>query len=245
MYEITEDFIQGIPQNPYRNGVGSYEGVVAHCTASSNRSGGDTPYNEVAWEKRSWENAFVHFFVGVEDGEPVIRQSADTNYSAWGAGRFANERFVHVELCMYDDPDLFKIAYDAYVWLLAKVLYDKQLEVSSAGTLWGHFLVSDILGGTNHDDPLDYLAEHGITWDMFVTHVAEQYELMKPSVKERKPMEDWLKEAVKGAINSLAEKGRINSPKLWIGKLEDGQDISALPILLINNMIDEKGRVKA
>lgn len=237
MYEIIQDLIPNLPQIPYRNGVGEYEGVVAHCTDSDNRTGGDTPSGEINWEKQNWESAFVHFFVGMENDELVIKQSAPTDYKAYGAGTYANQRFVHVEMCMYDDETMFQLAYEGYTWLLAKILYDKDLGVTSAGTLWGHFQVSNILGGTNHQDPKDYLESHGVTWEMFVATVAEKYELMKPPVERKIPMEPWLKEATITAIKDLAKKGRISSPDLWINKVNNDEDISALAVLLINRMV--------
>lgn len=182
MYNIIQDLIPGLPQTPYRHGVGQYEGVVSHCTDSSNRSGGDTPKRERDYEAETYNHAFVHFFVGVENGnQPVIRQVADTNYIAYGAGPYANKRFVHVELCMYDDPQLFAMAYDAYCFILAKILYDRKLGVTPAqadgsGTLWAHADVTRILGGTTHEDPIAYLKQHGISWDQHVANVKAYYD---------------------------------------------------------------------
>ncbi|EIT83764.1 N-acetylmuramoyl-L-alanine amidase [Fictibacillus macauensis ZFHKF-1] len=179
-YSITKNFIPGLPTFPYRHGVGAYEGVVSHCTDSSNRSGGDTPSKERAYEARTFNQAFVHFFVGVENGDAVILQVASTDYGAYGAGPVANKRFVHVELCMYDDEALFSKAYDAYVYVLAKLLHDRKLDVTKAaadgsGTLWSHKDVNKFLGGTTHEDPIAYLAEHNISWNQHVKNVASQY----------------------------------------------------------------------
>jgi N-acetylmuramoyl-L-alanine amidase CwlA len=181
MYDITVNLIPGLPNVPYR--YGAYEGVVAHCTDSANRSGGDTPTGERDYEARTFSSAFVHYFVGIEKGAVKIVQCAPTSSGAYGAGAKANSRFVHVELCMYDDPAMFTAAYDAYVWLLAKILYDRGLGVTPAasdgsGTLWAHDDVRRILGGTTHTDPIDYLEEHGISWDQHVANVQEAYTRM-------------------------------------------------------------------
>jgi N-acetylmuramoyl-L-alanine amidase len=192
MYTIKRNLIPGLPVFPYRHGYGAYEGTVSHSTESSNHSGGDTPTGERNYEASTFNHAFVHFFVGVENGAAVIEQVADTRNGAYGAGPEGNKRFVHTELCMYDDPKLFAIAYDAYCWLQAKILFDRKLGVSKAqangsGTLWAHADVAKFLGGSDHQDPIDYLAKHGVSWDNHVVHVTQKYNEManppKPAVK--------------------------------------------------------------
>ncbi|MGQ7147407.1 peptidoglycan recognition protein family protein, partial [Escherichia sp. SS-MK2] len=90
-----ELLIPDLPQISYRAGVGAYEGVVAHSTATPEAPA----INIQKYESRTWRNAFVHYAV---DWDEVI-QIADTNYSAYGAGPAANKRFVHVELCETGD----------------------------------------------------------------------------------------------------------------------------------------------
>jgi N-acetylmuramoyl-L-alanine amidase CwlA len=179
-YTIKRNIIPGLPQLNYRNGVGCYEGVVSHCTESQNHIGGDTPTGERNYEAGSYNTAFVHYFVGVENGQAVIEQVADTKYGAYGAGPSANHRFVHVELCMYDDPKLFNIAYNAYVYILAKTLFDRKLGVTRAqangtGTLWAHSEVTKYLGGTTHQDPDAYFAQHGLTLEKHYENVLYAY----------------------------------------------------------------------
>lgn len=50
-------------------------------------------------------------------------------------------------------------------------------------------------------------------------------------------MEPWLKEALIQSITQLNQKGYISSPDLWINKVNNDQDITALPVLLINRMV--------
>lgn len=183
LYPIKQQWIEGLPQIPYSGGKGAYEGVVAHCTDSANHSGGDTPTNERSYESRTWENAFVHYFVGVENNSAIILETAPADYISYGAGHDANMRFVNVELCMYDDLSMFKLAYDAYVWLLTKLLHDRKLGVTPAasdcsGTLWAHADVTKYYGGT-HQDPIAYLASHGITWTQHVQNVTDIYNEME------------------------------------------------------------------
>ncbi|PEI64240.1 N-acetylmuramoyl-L-alanine amidase, partial [Bacillus toyonensis] len=51
--------IPDLPKQPYRYGVGAYEGVVAHSTATPEAPA----INIQKYESRTWRNAFVHYAV--------------------------------------------------------------------------------------------------------------------------------------------------------------------------------------
>lgn len=179
-YNVKVNLIPDLPTTNFRNGRGSYEGVVCHCTDSGRGDGSDTPTSERNYESKTFNNAFVHFFVGVENNQPIILQVASTDYQAYGAGPKANPRFIHVELCMYNDEAKFKMAYDAYCFVLAKILYSRKLGVSMAtkdgtGTVWAHKDITTFLGGTTHEDPIAYLAKHNITWAQHVQNIKNYY----------------------------------------------------------------------
>ena len=157
--------IDDLPKQSYRYGVGAYEGVVAHSTATPEAPA----INIQRYESRTWRNAFVHYAV---DWTETI-QIADTKYRAWGAGPSANARFVHVELCETSDYDKFKVSYEKYVKLLAKILRDRGLSVEKG--LWTHSDVTHYLGGTDHEDPLDYLSSHGVSEAQFRADVKRAY----------------------------------------------------------------------
>ncbi|WP_328069271.1 N-acetylmuramoyl-L-alanine amidase [Bacillus mycoides] len=157
--------IEDLPKVPYRYGVGAYEGVVAHSTATPEAPA----INIQKYETRTWRNAFVHYAV---DWNETI-QIADTKYIAYGGGPGANKRFVHVELCETADYDKFKRSYDKYVKLLAKILRDRGLSVEKG--LWTHYDVTKYLGGTDHEDPLDYLKSHGVSEAQFRADVQRAY----------------------------------------------------------------------
>ncbi|PGP74588.1 N-acetylmuramoyl-L-alanine amidase [Bacillus cereus] len=157
--------IPDLPKQPYRYGVGAYEGVVAHSTATPEAPA----INIQKYESRTWRNAFVHYAV---DWNETI-QIADTKYIAYGGGPGANKRFVHVELCETADYDKFKRSYDKYVKLLAKILRDRGLSVEKG--LWTHSDVTHHLGGTDHEDPIDYLQSHGVSEAQFRADVQRVY----------------------------------------------------------------------
>lgn len=233
MYQITSKLLTGIPTTPYRNGVGAYEGVVCHATESTNHSGGDTPSGERDFEQSTHQNAFVHFFVGVEQGNAVIVQTAPTDYTAWGAGAAANQRYVHVELCMYDDPATFSLAYGAYIWLLAKLLKDRNLDVTPAhpdgtGTVWAHSDVTNYLGGTTHTDPNSYLAAHGITWDQHIANI-------KSVGGDKMQLEDWQWKMLGNALDGLYKKGLL-SDYTWAEKAY-GESLTSTELAWINAIL--------
>jgi N-acetylmuramoyl-L-alanine amidase CwlA len=167
-YSINQNFLQGIPQNPYRNGIGAYEGVVCHATACYN----DSDESERNYEQGHWNDAFVHGFVD----EDSITQTAPFGYLAWGAGHTANQRYVQLELCQTYDQAKFQSAYDRYVWLTAKVLADRKLGVIDGVTLLSHKQVSDMWHESTHQDPIDYFASHGLTWAQHVANVKAEYD---------------------------------------------------------------------
>nr|WP_242069041.1 N-acetylmuramoyl-L-alanine amidase [Bacillus thuringiensis] len=157
--------IPDVPKTPYRGGIGAYEGVVAHSTATPEAPA----INIQKYETRTWRNAFVHYAV---DWNETI-QIADTKYVAYGAGPAANKRFVHVELCETADYAKFKRSYEKYVRLLARILKDNHLSVEKG--LWTHNDVRKYLGGTDHEDPIDYLRSHGVSEVQFRSDVQQAY----------------------------------------------------------------------
>ncbi|MCQ6284863.1 N-acetylmuramoyl-L-alanine amidase [Bacillus cereus] len=157
--------IPDVPKTPYRGGIGAYEGVVAHSTATPEAPA----INIQRYETRTWRNAFVHY--AVDWNESI--QIADTKYIAYGGGPAANKRFVHVELCETADYTKFKRSYEKYVKLLAKILQDNNLSVEKG--LWTHNDVRKYLGGTDHEDPIDYLRSHGVSESQFRSDVQRVY----------------------------------------------------------------------
>ncbi|MBG9484642.1 N-acetylmuramoyl-L-alanine amidase [Bacillus thuringiensis] len=176
VFADREMIIPGLPKVEYRNGYGAYEGVVAHSTATS-----EAPAINIRnYEARTWRSAFVHY---ATDWDETI-QIASTKYQAWGAGPAANKRFVHVELSETSDPIQFKKSYERYVKLLAKILRDRNIDPSIG--LWTHKDITYKLGGTDHEDPIDYLRSHGVSESKFRADVLKAYNGNSISV-EAKP----------------------------------------------------------
>lgn len=165
-YSIEQNFIPGLPKEPYDNG--HYVGVVAHATANNS----DSADGERNYESTTWKNAFVHFFVD----DQKIEQVADYNFLCYGAGHTANHLgYAQVELCQSTDPTKFFVAYARYVWVLAYLLYQRKLGVVDGVTLMSHAQVSAKWHETTHTDPIEYLVSHGKTWANLVADVTAQY----------------------------------------------------------------------
>jgi len=167
-FPIINNIISGLPKEAYRNGVGAYEGVVAHATASEAPDENQVKYFINNWQKRQ---AFVQYFVDWDS----IRQTSDINFRAWGAGPTANKRYVHVELCETTDKSLFQESYKRYVWLLAWILRRRNLGVIDGQTLVSHDFCSRTFKDTTHTDPIGYLKKHGLTWTQLVADVKAEY----------------------------------------------------------------------
>ncbi|HDR6754765.1 TPA: N-acetylmuramoyl-L-alanine amidase [Bacillus cereus] len=189
VFADREMIIPGLPKVEYRNGYGAYEGVVAHSTATP-----EAPAINIRnYEARTWRSAFVHY---ATDWDETI-QIASTKYQAWGAGPAANKRFVHVELSETSDSIKFKKSYERYVKLLAKILKDRNIHPSIG--LWTHKDITYKLGGTDHEDPIDYLRSHGISESKFRADVLKAYNGDSISV-EAKPQQP---NEVPGVINEV------------------------------------------
>ncbi|MDZ3951840.1 N-acetylmuramoyl-L-alanine amidase [Bacillus thuringiensis] len=189
VFADREMIIPGLPKVEYRNGYGAYEGVVAHSTATP-----EAPAINIRnYEARTWRSAFVHY---ATDWDETI-QIASTKYQAWGAGPAANKRFVHVELSETSDSIKFKKSYERYVKLLAKILKDRNIHPSIG--LWTHKDITYKLGGTDHEDPIDYLRSHGVSESKFRADVLKAYNGDSISV-EAKPQQP---NEVPGVINEV------------------------------------------
>lgn len=180
--EYQESYSSNIPKYAYRNGVGAPEGIVAHETANNT----STIWGEINYMKNNYNSAFVHAFVD----DTAIVETAPTDYLSWGAGPYANERFIQVELVRVQGKDRFAKSINNYADYIATNLLYYNLPVDSAeydgnGTLWSHKAVSNFLGGTDHTDPYGWFAQNGYTFDEFTDLVKYKYNLksgVTPSV---------------------------------------------------------------
>ncbi len=180
--KVTKSIWSGFPKNKYRHGKAKPEGVVIHETANPS----STIYNEIAYMKRNYNNAFVHSFV---DGSRIIN-IANTDYLAWGVGFPGNARFVQFEQVEVHSKSAFAHEISNAAWYTAYLLNEYNLKPNDAaydgkGTVWSHGSVAKHLGGSTHTDPVGYYASAGskyfgqkYTMAMFYEMVQKYYNAM-------------------------------------------------------------------
>ncbi|WP_203649889.1 peptidoglycan recognition protein family protein [Secundilactobacillus yichangensis] len=156
--KVTSSIWGGFPKHAYRHGVGKPEGVVIHETANPS----STIYNEIAYMKAHYNNAFVHSFV---DASHIIN-IANTNYLAWGVGFPGNSRFVQFEQVEVHSKSAFAHEVSNAAWYTAYLLHQYGLKPNDAaydgkGTVWSHGSVAKHLGGSDHTDPVGYYSTTG------------------------------------------------------------------------------------
>lgn len=233
LYPVTVDWIPGLPQRPYRGGVGQWEGVVLHDTANPN----DTARSNRIYEGRTFESAFVHEFI-----DPCeIIQVADPQYIAYGAGPVANQRFIHLELCSAETAEEFEQAFDRWCQRAAWYLAEAQLPVIPAkpdgsGTLWGHFEVSGFLGGSDHMDPLAVLEKWGKTWDDVIARVTQHHAALTQKGGEGEvKLEEWQWQMAEKVMDEYNKRGVITDAN-WTIKIQN-RELTVEELAWLNLMI--------
>lgn len=166
----------GFPKYKFRGGVGKPEGVVVHETANNS----STLYNEVAYMKRNYKNAFVHSFV---DASSIVN-IANTDYLSWGVGYPGNARFIQFEQVRVHSKSAFAHEVANAAWYTANLLQEYGLKPNFAdndgkGTVWSHRGVAKHLGGSNHTDPTGYYSTSGKKWFGQKYTMAQFYSLVK------------------------------------------------------------------
>lgn len=161
MVEIHRELMLGANEGSNQRATGKV--AIAHSTATPNASA----KNLATFEKRTWQNAYVHY--GVDDiGAWAVGQEG---YQAWGAMPTANRLSpLQVELCEFDDRNRALKAYVNYV----KLLHDRcialgiplTLDDASNTGIKTHAWVSKNWEG-DHTDPYGYLSKIGINKAQF------------------------------------------------------------------------------
>ncbi|TLQ21259.1 N-acetylmuramoyl-L-alanine amidase [Lentilactobacillus parafarraginis] len=156
--KVTKQLWGGFPHYKYRHGKGKPEGVVVHETGNPS----STIFNEIAYMKKNYRNAFVHSFV---DSKHIIN-IASTNYLCWGVGYPGNARFVQFEQVEMHSKASFAHEVENAAYYTAYILHEYHLKPNDAvydgkGTVWSHGAVAKYLGGSDHTDPKGYYKNAG------------------------------------------------------------------------------------
>ncbi len=176
MPKITIESHSVFPKNDYSTSTGKPNGVVVHWTANENNFSArrEADYMVSMIDKNY---VFVHTFID----SSMILNIAPTDYLCWGAGGVGNARFAQFEMVTANtEADFIKTtSYSA--WYTAYLLHQYGLKPSLArvsgnsGTIWGHGDITNMLGGTNHSDPDEYLSRWGYSMPDFLALVEYYY----------------------------------------------------------------------
>ncbi len=172
---IVTNYKPQFPKFGYSEGIGKPRGIVIHETANPN----STIWNEIAYMSNNYNSAFVQTFA---DANNII-EIHPTDYAAWGCGPNGNPYFVQIELVEHNNRTDFYKSVNNQAYYAAHILKRYNLTPSRAsgtkgnpqGSIWGHFEVSSLLGGTNHSDPVGYFAKNGYSFNEFYELVQYHY----------------------------------------------------------------------
>lgn len=174
--------------------------AVLHSTATPEA----TAKNLAQFEKRTYNNAYVHF--GVDDVGAY--QVGTPGFVAWGAGPKVNSLSpLQIELCEFANKTRALKAYNNYIDLARQ--YAKMygipftLDSNAMSGFKTHDWVSRNLGGTDHTDPYAYLAKIGISKAQFARDLANGVGKApaapsKPSAPSKKSVHDIAVEVING-----------------------------------------------
>lgn len=144
------------------------QGIVLHSTA--------TP-GATALQERNYFNTHVaakasaHVFVDWTQAMTTIPWKPGKAEIAWHAGPTANHRFLGIECCETNDPDLYAAGLANFVEAACTIIDLYGWPVDDAH-VWSHNRISATFHETDHTDPIPYLERHHTTWEDLLAAVA-------------------------------------------------------------------------
>lgn len=155
-------------------GVPPFLYVVAHSTGNAN----STAQNEADYVNRAWQTSQAYYTHVVGNGR-IIQVNA-TGQGSWNIGNFDTNvnTFAAVELIeSHKTQEEFNIDYKLYVELLRNLAKQAGLPVRlDAGHVPGivtHNYASANGWGSDHTDPINYLAKWGISYEQFKKDIVD------------------------------------------------------------------------
>ena len=157
MYPISEQLLKF--NRP--GGVLSPIGFVIHSTDTANA----TAQNEHDYFNSGDRQASVHYFA---DWTQIIRTIPE-NEVAWHAGPSANARYLSVEMCEPTDDTKFQEVWNRTVFLVANACV--RYGWTTGPNVFSHRGISAMYHETNHQDPIQFLANHQRTWEQLMSAI--------------------------------------------------------------------------
>jgi len=179
------------------------KGIVLHETATP----GATAEDEYNYFNNADRNASAHAFVDFNE----IIQTVPWGEVSWHAGNTANNRFLGIELCHFDDKVKFTAIWKRATWLFAHLLVHvvKVKNVATAN-LMSHAEVSAKWHESTHNDPISYFASHGKTVAAFRADVQKQMNIMLAPPKPK---------FVEIAIGKRNDPSRVKKVQIALNKI--------------------------
>lgn len=217
-YNIERNIV--VPGHPAMdNGlaVRPFGQVHLHSTANTNA----TLDNEVAYLKNNWQNGYYTHLVG--EGGRII-QVAETNGGAYDVGGDWNwETYAAIEFGeRVTSQEDFNKSYRAYIWL-ARKLADEcganyVLDDDDIIGIKTHNYASRTGHGSDHVDPIAFLAKWGISYDQLKKDILDSVEeniVAQPKFKDG----DSIRLFSKASASSYGTKFDAGTKGTW-GKID-------------------------
>lgn len=204
------DFDNGLSVPPFRQ-------VHLHSTANVNA----TMDGEVSYLSRNWSKGYYTHLVG---GGGRIIQVAETNGGAWDVGGDWNrETYAAIEFSEnIKNKDDFNKSYRAYIWL-ARKLADEcganyVLDDNDIVGIKTHNFASRTGHGSDHTDPIAFLAKWGISYDQLkkdLVNGLKENKVAQPKFKDG----DSIRLTTKASASAYGTKFDAGTKGTW-GKID-------------------------
>lgn len=153
-----------------------FKQVHLHSTANTK----STMQNEVDFLARNWQNAYYTHLVGIdENGNAAAWQVAQTNGGAYDIGGDWNwETYAAIEFAeRIETQEQFNAAYAVYVELARQLaqeagVTDFSLDTGDLAGIKTHNFASKTGHGSDHVDPLPFLANWGVSYEQLKNDIA-------------------------------------------------------------------------
>lgn len=170
-YTIRQDIV--VPLNFVKNQMGlvpPFRQVHEHSTGNPR----STVQNERDYLAGHYAGANYTHLVGVTNGQADIRQVMNTNGGAYDVGGDWNwETWAAIELVegSIKTREDFNIAYHAYIWLTRELSRQAgipiTIDIPDISGVKTHNYASRTGHGSDHVDPIGFLASWGVSYDQF------------------------------------------------------------------------------
>ncbi|MDN6043409.1 MAG: SLAP domain-containing protein [Lactobacillus sp.] len=166
------------PFSSFSYGTSNHQpnGIVIHETATPDA----TAWDEAQYFNNNWASSETYVHAIVDDKQVI--QLMSPKLGVWGAGPVANSRFIQVELAEVNTRDKFAKSVNNDAIYIAGLLHQYNLKPiratsqnASTATIWTHNAVSNILGGTDHTDPIGYFHRWDYSMGEFFDLIVHYY----------------------------------------------------------------------